>query len=125
MQAACQEMVARRTEPNAISRFPALNPPANQPRSPSLRTASSQKSIDPKRVAIIAQEINESIGRSNSGETSASSGGTGIDFKLKDMIVNEPALIASSDVFAHTSDDFLAVHSDYSSRRSNFWCLPP
>ena len=123
MQADCQEMVARRTEPNSTSPARTENPSAIQPRVSNAPTASSQKLIDSKRLAVIAKEINESIGISNSAETSVSSGGTGTDSNLNAIILVDPPLIASSDVFAHTSDDFLAVHSDYSSRRSLFWCI--
>ena len=120
MQADCQEMVARRTECNRTPTAPWQTSSASQPSTPNTPAARSQKLRDTKRIALKGNEINESIGIPNSGETSVRSAGTGIESKLNVMSLDAPPLIASHDMFGHPSDDFLAVHSDYSFRPSLF-----
>ena len=70
MQAECQEMVARRTETNSNSAAPRLTPSARQPCAPNAPTATTEKPIDSKRLALLGKEIDESIGISNSGKHS-------------------------------------------------------
>ena len=50
--------------------------------------------------------------------------GVGTDASFTGFLMEEPPLISVPDALPHTSDDFLPVLADYSSRRSLFWCIP-
>ena len=116
-------MVARRADSNPAATVPMQIPSASQPVAPNAPATNPQKLIDTKKLALIEKQINEFIGISNSEESSLSSGGNSNDSTLTAMILDDPPWIASPDLFIHTSDDFLAVHSDYSSRRSLLCCV--
>ena len=61
MQSDCQEIVARSTEANSTSATRAQTLPLMQPRVCNTKRTSTPRTVDPKRLALIAKEINESI----------------------------------------------------------------
>ena len=58
MQADCEELVARRTEPNSTLSAPTQTPWAIQAPIPNTSTATTQRPIDSERLARISKEIN-------------------------------------------------------------------
>ena len=114
----CQEIVVRRSDNSPISKPPAQTNPTVQPHATNPLAATTPKPFDLKRItAFVANQYNESLGIVDVG---ASSVGVDTDDSFTGLLVEEPPVISVPVAVSHTSDDFLAVHTDYSSRRSLF-----
>ena len=117
----CQEIVARRSDASGVPTPPAQTNATMQPRTRNPTVAPTPKPFDPKRIAtLLANEYNESIGIVDIRICLV---GVDNDTTFTGVLMEEPLLISVPDALPHRFDDFLAVHADYSSRRSLFWCI--
>ena len=112
IQANCQEVIARRSDSNAVPTPPAQTNATPQPKPANPTIAPTSRPFDPKRLAaFLASEYNEALGIVDVGTCSV---GIGTDSSFTGLLMEEPPLISVPDALPHTSDDFLAVHADCS-----------